>query len=187
MAVAVLWYARIPADSTPWKASLDNPATLIPPSSVFIDILPYAIIFGIGLACVVAPLTNALMACVPGRYSGLGSAINNSISRVGQPLLGAIIFIALSATYYASLGNLAPGLDTASTEVRSVFQPLNPPPAVASPGQVAAATQASIDAFHLAMIACAGLLFTGAVTVWIGLREAGYARAAAPVEGERVT
>ena len=126
MGVAALWYARIPADSTPWKASLADPASLIPPPSVFVDILPYAIIFGLGLACVVAPLTNALMACVPGRYSGLGSAINNSISRVGQPLLGAIIFIALSATYYATLGNLAPGLDTESTGVRSVFQPLNP-------------------------------------------------------------
>jgi hypothetical protein len=123
------------------------------------------------------------MACVPGRYSGLGSAINNSISRVGQPLLGAIIFIALSATYYATLGNLAPGLDTESTGVRSVFQPLNPAPAIATPAQVAAATQASIDAFHLAMTASAGLLFTGTVTVWFGLRQAGYARAAALAAG----
>jgi EmrB/QacA subfamily drug resistance transporter len=183
MGVAALWYARIPAGSTPWKASLANPASLIPPPSVFVDILPYAIIFGLGLACVVAPLTNALMACVPGRYSGLGSAINNSISRVGQPLLGAIIFIALSATYYATLGNLAPGLDTESTGVRSVFQPLNPPPGIATPAQVAAATQASIDAFHLAMTASAALLFTGTVTVWFGLRQAGYARAAAAAAG----
>ena len=44
------------------------------------------------------------MGSIPGRFSGLGSAINNAISRVGQPLLGAIIFIAISATFYATLG-----------------------------------------------------------------------------------
>ena len=33
------------------------------------------------------------------------------------------------------------------------------------------------------MIACAGLLFTGTVTVWFGLRQAGYARAAALAAG----
>jgi hypothetical protein len=138
--------------------------------------------FGIGLSFTVAPLTTALMACVPGRFSGVGSAINNSVSRVGQPLLGALIFIALSATYYATLGRLAPGLDTRSAEVRAAFQPLNPPPAVASPPEAAAAAQASIDAFHLAMLSCSALLMMGAVVVWMGLRQAGLAHAVAPAE-----
>ena len=66
------------------------------------------------------------MGSISGRFSGLGSAINNSISRVGQPLLGALIFIAISATYYASLGSTA-GLDTGDPAVRAAFQPLNPP------------------------------------------------------------
>ena len=70
------------------------------------------------------------MSSVPGRFSGLGSAINNAISRVGQPLLGAVIFIAISAPFYATL----PRASRASTprrerRVRSTFQPLNPPPA----------------------------------------------------------
>ncbi len=182
MAVALLWYARLPADSSPWRASLQDPGSLVPPASVFIDILPYAVIYGLGLACVVAPLTSALMASVPGRWSGLGSAINNSVSRVGQPLLGALIFIAISATYYSALGGLAPGLDVASATVRTAFQPLNPPPAVATPVLAAAASEASIEAFHLAMMACAGLLVIGAVTIWYGLREAGFAGAVASAE-----
>ena len=82
--------------------------------------------------CVVAPLTSTLMGSISGRFSGLGSAINNSISRVGQPLLGALIFIVISATYYASLGSAA-GLDTTDPAVRHAFQPLNPPAAGASP------------------------------------------------------
>ena len=104
------------------------------------------ILFGIGISLVVAPLTSTLMGSVPGRFSGLGSAINNAISRVGQPLLGAIIFIAISATFYSALATSAPDLDTGSAEVRSAFQPLNPPPADATAAQAAAATQASMDA-----------------------------------------
>jgi EmrB/QacA subfamily drug resistance transporter len=171
MAVAMLWFARLPADSAPWKAAFDDPSTLIPPVSTLVDILPAVLIFGLGISMVVAPLTSALMSSIPGRFSGLGSAINNSISRVGQPLVGAIIFIAVSATYYANLAAKAPDLDTASSAVRRAFQPLNPPPATASADQILAATQASIEAFHLAMIVVAALLVVGALVSWVGLRE----------------
>ena len=39
----------------------------------------------------VAPLTTALMSSVPVRNAGVGSAVNNAISRVGSPLVGALI------------------------------------------------------------------------------------------------
>jgi EmrB/QacA subfamily drug resistance transporter len=171
MAVAMLWYARLPADSTPWKAALETPSTLIPPTSTLIDVLPSVLLFGLGISMVVAPLTSALMSSIPGRFSGLGSAINNSISRVGQPLLGAIIFIAVSATYYASLATKAPDLDIGASAVRTAFQPLNPAPGAATAQQVTAATQASIDAFHLAMVVMAALLVIGGVVSWYGLRD----------------
>ena len=170
MALGLLWYARIPLDSAPWQAAFDHPSTLVPPVDVFIDILPFSLLFGLGISCVVAPLTSTLMGSISGRFSGLGSAINNSISRVGQPLLGALIFIVISATYYASLGSAA-GLDTSDPNVRRSFQPLNPPAAGASSAQIAASNQASLDAFHLAMLICAGLLVVGAAVSWYGLRE----------------
>nr|MBA3236442.1 hypothetical protein [Chloroflexota bacterium] len=170
MAASLVWFARLPVDSTPWKAALEDPVTLIPPVSVLVDILPYALLFGLGISLVVAPLTSTLMGSVAGRYSGLASAINNSISRVGQPLLGAVIFIVVSASYYGSLGSAA-GIDTGDPDVRKAFQPLNPPPAEASAAQAAAANLASIEAFHLAMYLCAGLLVAGAAVAWYGLRE----------------
>ncbi len=170
MATGLVWYSRLPVDSAPWLASIDDPASLIPPIDAITDILPYTLLFGVGISLVVAPLTSTLMGSISGRFSGIGSAINNSISRVGQPLLGALIFIAISATYYASLGSLA-GLDTGDPAVRHAFQPLNPPAAGATAAQVAASNQASIDAFHLAMLACAGLLVVGALVSWFGLRE----------------
>jgi len=171
MAAAMVWYARLPADSAPWKAAIESPDTLIPPLSTLTDVLPSVLLFGLGISMVVAPLTSTLMSSVPSRFSGLGSAINNSISRVGQPLLGAIIFIAISASFYGSLAAKAPDLDTGSAEVRAAFQPLNPPPGSATPDQLTAVTQASIDAFHLAMLVVAVLLVIGGLVSWYGLRH----------------
>jgi Flp pilus assembly pilin Flp len=153
----------------PWRASVQDPASLLPPASVFIDILPYALLFGVGISLVVAPLTSTLMGSISGRFSGLGSAINNSIARVGQPLIGAIIFIPISAIYYASLASLT-GVDTTDPAVRKAFQPLNPP-ASATADQIIASNRASIEAYHVAMLLCAGLLAIGVVVAWYGLRE----------------
>src|SRR5205814_2236751 len=86
-----LWLARIPATSKPWLAELGRPGTLIPPIDAIVDVLPAVIAFGAGMAMVVAPLTSTLMGSIPSRNSGLGSAINNALSRVGQPLVGAVI------------------------------------------------------------------------------------------------
>jgi predicted MFS family arabinose efflux permease len=171
MAVAMLWFARLPAGSAAWKATLERPVSLVPPLDVWIDVLPAVLLFGLGISLVVAPLTSTLMSSVPSRYSGLGSAINNSISRVGQPLLGAVIFVALSAAFYASLGSLVPSLDTGDPGVRRAFQPLNPPPAGATPDQVTATIQASVDAFHLLVLVAGVLLVIGAAVSWFGLNQ----------------
>ena len=78
----------------------------------------------------VAPLTTALMRSVPGRVSGLASAINNAISRVGPQLAGAVIFV-ITASFYGMLATSLPGFDVNSAEVRGQYAPLNPPPASA--------------------------------------------------------
>ena len=69
------------------------PSTFLPPLSYVIDLLPASIVFGLGLCMLVAPLTTALMRSVPAHNAGLGSAINNAISRVGPQLAGALIFV----------------------------------------------------------------------------------------------
>ena len=56
---------------------------------------------------------------------------------------------------------------------------MNPPPDAATAVQAAATTQASIDAYHLAMLVCAGLLVLGSLVSFFGLREP-VAKAAAP-------
>jgi EmrB/QacA subfamily drug resistance transporter len=178
MAAGMAWWARVPSSSVPWQASLADPASLVPPASTLIDVLPAVILFGIGISLVVAPLTSTLMASVPTRNAGLGSAINNAVSRVGTPLLGAVLFIAVSATFYAGLASRVPGLDTSDPTVRAQIAPLNPPKPGVPEEQAVAAREASVDAFRLAAVLSAALLVGGAVTNGLGLRGAsGTARA----------
>jgi EmrB/QacA subfamily drug resistance transporter len=169
MAAGLLWFVRLPTDSAAWEATFSDPATLIPPSDVLIDVLPAVLLFGVGIALIVAPLTSTLMSSVPTTRSGLGSAINNSISRVGAPLVGALIFIAISATFYSVLGSLT-GLDTNASDVRQAFPPLNPPRAEANDVELQAVRQASVDAFHQAMLVSAALLGVGGAVSFFGLR-----------------
>jgi hypothetical protein len=120
------------------------------------------------------------MSSVPVRNAGLGSAINNAISRVGQPLLSAVVFIVVSRSFYVTLASLAPGLDPGSEALRTVVQPLNPPASGAPAEIVAAARIASTDAYHLAALVAAALLALGAAVNWFGLRPGHSATADAP-------
>ncbi|HEY0443938.1 MAG TPA: MFS transporter [Candidatus Limnocylindrales bacterium] len=171
MAAGLLWLARIPPDSAPWKALISDPSTLVPPPSTLVDVLPAMLLFGVGISLVVAPLTSTLMSSVPTRNAGLASAINNAISRVGQPIVAAVIFIVVSGTFYATLAERVAGIDPASAEIRRTVQPLNPPPAGTSPALALAAREASTDAYHLASLVSAALLVAGAAANYVGLRE----------------
>jgi len=168
MALGVLWFARVPSSSTPWKLVPNQAGTYLPPLSYWIDFLPGNIIFGIGIMVMVAPLTTALMTSVPVRNSGLGSAINNAISRVGPQLAGALIFIFLTATFYAYLAPRLPGVDVLSATFRSNVSPLNLP---TDPSLVALAREASTSSFHIAMLIGAGLLLAGAIVNAVGIRN----------------
>jgi EmrB/QacA subfamily drug resistance transporter len=168
MALGVLWYARVPSTSTPWKLLPSDPGTYWPPLSYFVDFLPGSIIFGLGIAMLVAPLTTALMTSVPVRNSGLGSAINNAISRVGPQLAGALIFVFLTATFYSSLAGRLRGVDVSSESFRNQVSPLNTP---LDPNLVAAVRDASTSSFHLAMLIGAGLLLAGAIVNAVGIRN----------------
>ena len=170
MAAGLLWMLTVPASSMPWRASFSDPGTFVPPLDAVVGPVIAGLLFGAGIALLVAPLTTALMGSVPVRNAGVASAINNALSRVGQPLVAAAVFIVVSGAFYGSLAAAAPGTDPTSPELRADFQPLNPPPAGADPQLAAAAKEASTGAFHLAVIVGAGLLIAGAAVNWVGLR-----------------
>ncbi|HVD48353.1 MAG TPA: MFS transporter [Candidatus Limnocylindria bacterium] len=169
MAVGVLWLARVPASSTPWALKPGDPSTFLPPISYAIDFLPGAILFGVGLMILVAPLTTALMTSVPVRNSGVGSAINNAISRVGPQLAGALIFVFITASFYGYLAGKLGGVDVTSAAFRAAVSPLNTP---ADTQLVGVVRDASAAAFHIAMMVGAVLLIVGALVNAIGIQDA---------------
>ena len=70
--------------------------------------LPGLVLFGLGLTITVTPLTSAVLAAVEPSQSGIGSAINNAVSRIAG--LIAVAFagvIAGSALDYDSFRRLA--------------------------------------------------------------------------------
>ena len=170
MVAGTVWWLRIPPGSTPWRAHGGDLASFVPPLATLTDPLPAVVLYGIGISLVVAPLTAALMSSVPVDRAGIASAINNAVSRVGQPLVSAAIFILISDRFYASLAAHLPGLDPGSAALRRAVQPLNAPAAQVDPALVDAARLASTEAFGVAIVVVAALLLAGAAVNWIGLR-----------------
>jgi MFS family permease len=171
MAAGLLWFTRIPADTEPWVAELDVLSSLVPPGSAVIDVLPAMVVFGLGTMMMVAPLTTALMASVPETHSGVASAVNNTVARVGPQLATAAIFIVASSIFFGALGDLEPELDTSAPAVRDQFAPFNAPAAGTPPARVAAAAEASTDAFAFAMAVAAGLLGAASIVSAVGVRN----------------
>ena len=167
MAVGIFSLSLVPPDTAAWRLGQGDP---LPPADYFTRILPGLLVFGLGLTMMVTPLVTALMASVPVANSGLASAINNAISRIGPQLVGAVLFVAITSVFYAGLETRVPGLDASSAAVRQQVSPMNPP-RDADPALAAAAREASTDAFHLAMLVAAGLLVAGAA-VNLGIRNA---------------
>jgi len=170
MALGVLWYARMPATTTPWHLVPQSPSTFLPPLSYVIDLLPASIIFGFGLSLLVAPLTTALMRSIPTQNAGLGSAINNAISRVGPQLAGALIFVFITASFYSYIATNRPGVNVNDPAFRKAVSPLNPSGILGMGNLVRDASTAS---FHLAMMVGAALLIVGAIVNAIGIQDPG--------------
>ena len=170
MALGLLWFVRIPSTSEGWVFGQAG-GSILPPGDYFIDILPALLVFGAGLTIMVAPLTTALMTSVPESKAGVASAINNAISRVGSPLVTAVIFVAVAASFYSSIGKQVPEANTDSAQFREQVAPLNEPSAVVSPAIAEASREASTDAFHLAVMVSAALLLIGAAVNGFGIRN----------------
>lgn len=186
MALGVLWLARIPSASDPWVLVAGDPGTWLPPASYVRDVLPGMLGFGVGLTLLVAPLTAALMNSVPVRHAGVASAVNNAISRVGPQLVGALLFVAVTAAFHSALAERVPDLPPRA-ELREQVAPLNPA-AEGTPEVLAeAARAASTEAAHLAMLCSAGLLLAGAAVSGAGIRNvprSARASGAGEAEGE---
>ncbi|WP_062292943.1 MFS transporter [Arthrobacter alpinus] len=70
-------------------------ASAAEPFNFWLQILPGQLVFAVGLSITVAPLTAAILGAVPAGQSGIGSAINNAVSRVAGLIAVALAGVML--------------------------------------------------------------------------------------------
>ncbi len=79
--------------------------------SYLLHVLPGVLLFGAGLALLVAPLTTTVLAAAPDRLSGTASGVNNAVSRAGGLVAVAALpaLVGLGAQEYADPEALTAG------------------------------------------------------------------------------
>ena len=80
------------------------------------EVLPAVLVFGLGLAINVAPLTATVLAAVPAEHAGMASAVNNDVARAASLIAVAVLPAAagLSGSAYLHREQFSAGFHTAS-------------------------------------------------------------------------
>jgi MFS family permease len=105
---------RIPMTVGPLIAALGVAlmSRIVPGATYLCAVLPAVVVFGVGLAITVAPLTAAVLSAVSDTYAGTASGVNNAIARVAG--LIAIAVLPVAAGIRAGPGQpLGPGYSLA--------------------------------------------------------------------------
>ena len=79
------------------------------------DVLPAVLVFGLGLACTVAPLTSTVLAAAPAEHTGVASAINNDVARTASLVAVAVLpaIAGITGDSYAHAAQFASSFRTA--------------------------------------------------------------------------
>jgi EmrB/QacA subfamily drug resistance transporter len=142
----------------------------------FTDLLPALIVFSLGLAATVAPLTATVLADADESNAGIASGVNNAIARVANLLcvaaLGAVVAAQASSTLDSALAGQqldARAAAAVASARRATMASVDP--AVAGASAARAVEKASVEAFHLGIGIAAGLVAAGGVLGLAGIRN----------------
>jgi EmrB/QacA subfamily drug resistance transporter len=107
------------------------------------------LVFAIGLAALVAPITATALKSAPMEFAGIASAVNNTVSRTGSLTSVALIGLVIQRVYESRGGT-------------------------GTPLELGTESSATVDAFRAGMLVSAALALAGAVVgaLWISNREA---------------
>ena len=127
------------------------------------------VLFALGLAMLVAPITATALSSAPGEYAGIASGVNSTVSRLGGLLAVAVVGLVIALVFEGQVGEtdaVPLATDQTDPELRD----------------------ASIDGFRAGMLVVAGLAFAGAAVGAFGISntqaEADGATAPAPAPVE---
>jgi predicted MFS family arabinose efflux permease len=143
-------------------------------------VLPALLVFALGLAMTVAPLTAAVLADATESDAGIASAVNNAVARVagllGTAGIGAVVAASFSSRLSRSLAGTSLGAPARAVVAQARRLPLGLPGVRGlPPGQGhairRAAEQASLHSFRVGMMASAALLAVGGAVGFAGIRN----------------
>jgi hypothetical protein len=142
------------------------------------DLLPGLLVFSLGLAMTVAPLTATVLADADEKNAGIASGTNNAIARVASLIaiaaVGALVASSFGSSLREDLGAIADRPDVSRAIEQAEEQPLAQVSADEAPAAVRArleraSEQASIEAFRMAMGIAAALVGLGGLLGLAGI------------------
>ena len=161
-AAGLAWFIRMPADV-----------------DYAVDVLPGLLVFSLGLAMTVAPLTMTVLADADEHNAGIASGINNAVARVAGLLAIAALGAVVAATFSSSLdGSLPERAALSPAAQRAVADARDRTLARADTGGLAqdearavarAVEEASVHAFRMGMGIAAALVALGGVLGLAGI------------------
>jgi EmrB/QacA subfamily drug resistance transporter len=140
------------------------------------DLLPGLLVFSLGLAATVAPLTATVLSDADEANAGIASGVNNAIARVAGLIAIAGLGAVISAQFKSSLDDRLAGITLSPTARAAVAQARQQTLArvdVARAGTTVgdAVQSASVHAFHVGLGISAALVALGGVLGLVGIRN----------------
>jgi EmrB/QacA subfamily drug resistance transporter len=144
------------------------------------ELLPALVVFGVGLAMTVAPLTATVLAGADQEHAGVASGVNNAIARVagliGIALIGTVVSAQFTATVDHRLAAVPLDPRSRAAVLDAESRPLARAPLGSVPqGQRAAVADvvrdASVSGFRVGIGLAAGLIAAGGMISMVGIRN----------------
>ncbi|MCU7729212.1 MFS transporter [Actinoplanes sp. KI2] len=146
-------------------------------------------VMGVGMANVMPPATETIMAALPREKAGVGSAVSNTIRQLGGALGVATLGAVLSSVYRDQLGSATDGLPAAAAgaarESISGAYAVAEKAGAAGPALIHGANDSFVTAMHYASIGSVIVALLGAVVavLWLPGKRPAAAPAASSAEG----
>jgi EmrB/QacA subfamily drug resistance transporter len=144
------------------------------------QLLPALVVFGLGLAMTVAPLTSTVLAAVDEKHAGVASGVNNAIARIAQLLaiavLGAFVTSQFTSVVDSRLGHrpLSPAARAAVAEAKDrslTTAPAQRVPPPERPVVKQVLEDASASAFRVGLGIGAVLVLSGGIVSLVGIQN----------------
>lgn len=143
------------------------------------ELFPGVLVFGLGMAMTIAPLTATVLGSVEPGHSGLASGVNNAVARVAGLIavaaLGAVVASAFSHRLESRLQGAPLSPRTAAVihadRTRPLVTSVENVSAEERPLVHRALVDASVFAFRIAMVISAALALLGGLASFIGIKN----------------